>query len=56
MEIKETFIQGNNIITRDEKTLNKWYKNEIIRVFDERYVYVFNHFKENIKSPILKIR
>ena len=36
--------------------LNKWYKGEIERVFDERYVIVFNRFKENIKSPILKIR
>ena len=36
--------------------LEKWYKDEIVRIFDERYVYVFNHFKENIKSPILKIR
>ena len=53
---KDTKIVDNTIITKDEKSLNKWYKNEIIRVFDERYVYVFNHLKENIKSPILKIR
>ena len=55
-DIKGTFIQDDKIITKNEKTLNKWYKDEIIRIFDERYVYVFNHFKENIKSPILKIR
>jgi predicted metal-dependent hydrolase len=55
-DINETIIQNDTIITRDDKTFNKWYKDEIIRVFDERYVYVFNHFKENIKSPILKIR
>lgn len=55
-DIKETMISNNTIITKNEKTLNKWYKEEIIRIFDERYVYVFNHFKENIKSPILKIR
>ena len=53
---KETIINNDRIITKDEKTLNKWYKQEIIRIFDERYIYVFNHFKENIKSPILKIR
>ena len=53
---KETYIENNKIITKNEKTLNKWYKDEIIRIFDERYVYVFNKFKENIKSPILKIR
>ena len=55
-DIKETVIDNERIITKNEKTLNKWYKEEIIRIFDERYVYVFNHFKENIKSPILKIR
>lgn len=52
----KTIIQDGKIITRNEKTLNKWLKDETIRIFDERYVYVFNHFKENIKSPILKIR
>ena len=55
-DTKETIIDNDRIITKNEKTLNKWYKEEIIRMFDERYVYVFNHFKENIKSPILKIR
>lgn len=55
-DTKETIIHDDKIITKNEETLNKWLKEEIIRVFDERYVYVFNQFKENIKSPILKIR
>ena len=55
-DIKETKIYDSYIISKNEKEFNKWYKNEILRVFDERYVYVFNHFHENIKSPILKIR
>ena len=55
-DTKVTTIIGNNIYTKNEKTLEKWLKEETIRIFDERYVYVFNHFKENIKSPILKIR
>ena len=55
-DINKTIIENDRIITKNEKTLNKWYKNEIIRIFDERYVFVFNRFKENIKSPILKIR
>ena len=55
-DTKETIIQDDKIITKNEKTLSKWLKEETLRVFDERYVYVFNHFKENIKSPILKIR
>lgn len=54
--INKTRVIENRIITKNENTLNKWYKEEIIRIFDERYIYVFNNFKENIKSPILKIR
>lgn len=54
--IKSITIVDNKIYTKDEKMLNKWYKDEIIRIFDERYVYVYNHFRENITSPILKIR
>lgn len=49
-------IKDDKIYTRNMKNLDKWYKEEIIRVFDDRYVYIFNKFKENIKSPILKIR
>lgn len=55
-DTKKTILQEGKIITKNEKTLNKWLKDETIRIFDERYVYIFNHFKENIKSPILKIR
>lgn len=54
--IKNIKIEYDKIYTKDEKMLNKWYRNEIIRIFDERYVYIYNHFKENITSPILKIR
>ena len=54
--IHSVTIQDDKIYTRDKSMLDKWYKNEIIRIFDDRYVYVYNHFNENIKSPILKIR
>ena len=54
--VKKVFIEDNNIYTKDEKMLEKWLKEETLRVFDDRYVYVFNHYEENIKSPILKIR
>ena len=54
--VKKVFIDGNNIYTKDEKMLEKWLKEETLRVFDDRYVYIFNHYDENIKSPILKIR
>ena len=55
-DTKKVLIADDGIYTKDINMLEKWKKEEIIRIFDERYVYVFNHFKENIKSPILKIR
>ena len=55
-DTRKVLIIDDKIYTKDLKMLDKWYKEEIIRIFDERYVYVFNHFNENIKSPILKIR
>ena len=55
-DTKKVLIVDDEIYTKDINMLEKWKKEEIIRIFDERYVYVFNHFKENIKSPILKIR
>lgn len=55
-DINKLTIESNKIFTRNHKMLEKWYKEEIIRIFDERYVYIFNKFNENIKSPILKIR
>ena len=55
-DIRNVEIIEDKIYTRDLKMLDKWYKEEIIRIFDDRFVYVFNHFNENIKSPILKIR
>ena len=54
--VKKVFIDNNSIFTKDEKMLEKWLKKETLRVFDDRYVYVFNHYNEDIKSPILKIR
>lgn len=54
--VKKVFIDNNSIFTKDEKMLEKWLKEETLRVFDDRYVYVFNHYNEDIKSPILKIR
>ena len=55
-DINKVFIDDNKIYVKDKKMLDKWYKDKILDVFDERYVYIFNKFNENIKSPILKIR
>ena len=49
-------IDGNTIYVKNKKQLDKWYKDEIIRIFDERYIYNYNRFTEVNKSPILKIR
>ena len=55
-DINRIKIEDDKIYTRNLNMLDKWKKEEIIRIFDDRFVIVFNHFKENIKSPILKIR
>ena len=55
-DIKKVNIIDDKIYAKDSKQLDKWYKEETVRIFDERYVYIFNRFNENIKSPILKIR
>lgn len=55
-DINKVILEDDKIYTKNMKMLDKWYKDEIVRVFDDRFVYVFNHFNENIKSPILKIR
>ena len=54
--IKRVYMEDNTIYTPSEKALLKWLKDETIRIFDLEYVKVFNNFKEDIKSPILKIR
>ena len=55
-DINRVKVEDSKIYTKDLKMLDKWKREEIIRVFDDRFVIVFNKFKENIKSPILKIR
>ena len=55
-DIKDVMVCDSVIYSKNLKALNKWYKDEVIRIFDERYVYIFNKFKESITSPILKIR
>lgn len=49
-------IVDNTIYVKNKRELNKWYKEETIRIFDERFIYNYNRFEEVTKSPILKIR
>lgn len=49
-------ISDNKIYVKDEKTLNKWLKNEILKIYKERIDYWYNIFEESIPYPKLKIR
>lgn len=49
-------LDGNKIYVKNLKVLDKWLKNEAIRVFEERLQYNYNLFQENIPFPKLKIR
>ena len=49
-------IVNDTIYVKNKKELAKWYKEEMIRIFDERFIYNYNRFSEVTKSPILKIR
>ena len=49
-------IEENKIYVKDLKTLEKWYKKQMIKVFSERLEYNYNLFEENIPFPKLKTR
>lgn len=49
-------VEDGKIFVKDEKTLEKWLKKEIKRIFSERLEYNYNLFDENIPFPKLKIR
>jgi len=49
-------IEHNKIYVKDNKMLEKWYKNEMVKIFTERLELNYNRFEENIPYPNLKIR
>ena len=49
-------VSDNKVFVKDEKTLEKWLKKEIKRIFSERLEYNYNLFDEDIPFPKLKIR
>ena len=49
-------IDNGKIYVKDEKTLEKWLKREIKRIFAERLEYNYDLFDEDIPFPKLKIR
>ena len=54
--IDKVEVDNNFIYIPNQKKFNKWYKEELIRVFSERLNYNFNKFTEINTCPTLKIR
>ena len=54
-DVKKVFIDNNMIYVKDEKMFDKWYKNECIRVFNDRIEYLLEEFPD-IPEFSLKIR
>lgn len=54
--IDDITIENNIIYVPSKKKFDKWYKNELQRIFSERLKYNFNLFSEINTCPTLKIR
>ena len=53
---ENTEVSNGKIFVKDEKTLEKWLKKQMKRIFTERLEYNYNLFDEDIPFPKLKIR
>lgn len=53
---KEIDFSHDKVYASNEKELNKYINNEIVRIFKERLNYWYNQFEEKIPKPNLKIR
>lgn len=53
---KEIDFSQDRVYVDNEKVLNKYINNEIIKVFNERLNYWYKQFEEKIPKPNLKIR
>lgn len=49
-------IDENKIYYKNEKILEKWLKDQTVKIFKERLDYCYNLFEEDILYPKLKIR
>ena len=54
-DVKKVLIDNNMIYVKDEKMFDKWYKNECIKVFNDRIEYLLDEFRD-IPDFSLKIR
>ena len=49
-------VYDNKIFSKNEVFLNKWLKQQMVKIFSERLEYNYKLFSENIPFPKLKIR
>lgn len=56
MNIPNIEICENYIYVKSKEYLDKWYKKEMLRIFNERLDYYYSIFEESIPYPNLKIR
>lgn len=49
-------INNNIIKVKNIKTLNKWYKTKITKIFEERLNHYYNKYEEKIPYPKIKYR
>lgn len=54
--LEEFDIVKDKIYTKDEKMLERWLKQQISILFQERYDFYYEKFEEKISKPDLKIR
>lgn len=53
---KDVEIDNNKIYAKDIKTLEKWYKKQMVELFQNRLEINYQNFEEKIPYPNLKIR
>lgn len=56
LEKNRVEIEKNKLYVKDEKSLLKWLKNQMMEVFETRLKYNYSLFKEDIPFPNLRIR
>lgn len=49
-------IDGKRIYVKSAKELEKWYKNEMCRIFESRVDEIYHRFEEDIPYPKIKMR
>lgn len=54
--IKSPYLENNTLYIKTDKDIEKWYKNETKKIFQERLEYNYNKFTKKIPYPKLVIR